>query len=70
METQWMTENDFARVSYELDSLLNDPDVPLQPSLIWHLLDKISNQDQGGTMLSRILGSRNQNADRESSPAD
>jgi hypothetical protein len=70
METQRMTENDFARMSYELDRLLNDPDVPLQPSLIWHLLDKISDWDQGGTMLSRILGSGNGNEDRETSPAD
>ena len=37
-----MTENDYARTLDELDSLLNDPDVPMQPSLIWSLLDKVS----------------------------
>jgi hypothetical protein len=36
--------NDDARKFDELDRLLNDPDVPLQPALIWHLLNEVSGQ--------------------------
>jgi hypothetical protein len=51
-----MTEDDYARTLNELDRLLNDPDVPLRPGLIWRLLDKVSEQDPArGTMLSQIL---------------
>jgi hypothetical protein len=35
-----MTETDYARTLDELDRLLNGPDVPMQPSLIWRLLDR------------------------------
>jgi hypothetical protein len=53
-----MTENDFARTLDELDRLLNDPHVLLQPGLIWSLLDKIMEQDlPGDTTLSQIVGS-------------
>jgi hypothetical protein len=34
--------NDDARKVDELDRLLNGPGVPLQPALIWHLLDEVS----------------------------
>ena len=52
-----MTEDDCTRMLDELDRLLNDPDVPLRPALIWHLLDKVWEQDlPGGTMLSQIVG--------------
>jgi hypothetical protein len=58
MEMQSMTEDDCAQMLNELDRLLNDPDVPLQPGLIWRLLDKVSEQDlPGGTMLSQIVAS-------------
>ena len=51
-----MTENDYAQTLDELERLLNDPDVPMRPELIWGLLDKISEGDlPGGTMLSRIM---------------
>jgi len=33
-----MSEADYARKVDELDRLLNDPDVPMQPDLIWALL--------------------------------
>jgi hypothetical protein len=33
---------DYARKLDELDRLLNDPDVPMQPALIWHLLDEVA----------------------------
>jgi hypothetical protein len=29
----------------ELDRLLNDPDVPMQPAVIWRLVAAISQQD-------------------------
>ena len=32
----------------ELDRLLNDPDVPMQPARVWSLLAEISHHDLGG----------------------
>jgi len=40
-----MTETEYARKLDELDRLLNDPDVPMQPSLVWSLLAEISHHD-------------------------
>jgi hypothetical protein len=58
MEMQSMTEDDCARMLNELDRLPNDPNVPLQPGLIWRLLDNVSQQDlPGDTMLSQIVAS-------------
>lgn len=31
----------------ELDRLLNDPDVPMQASRIWELLDRVSSRNAG-----------------------
>ena len=31
----------------ELDRLLNDPDVPMQPARVWSLLAEISHHDLG-----------------------
>jgi hypothetical protein len=45
-----MNETDYARTLDELDRLLNDPDVPMQPGLIWRLLDKISNEGLLGVL--------------------
>jgi hypothetical protein len=45
-----MTSTDYVRKFDELDRLLNDPDVPIQPELIWCLLDeaaKWETTDQG-----------------------
>jgi hypothetical protein len=36
-----MTSVDYVRKLDELDRLLNDPDVPIQPELIWCLLDEV-----------------------------
>jgi hypothetical protein len=33
-----MTEAEYARKLAELDHLLNDPDVPMQPARVWALL--------------------------------
>jgi hypothetical protein len=53
-----MTEIEYVQTLDELDRLLNDPDVPMQASLIWRLLDKVSEQDlRGGGVLPRILSS-------------
>jgi hypothetical protein len=40
-----MTDEDYARKIDELDRLLNDPDVSMQPERIWSLLDDVSRQD-------------------------
>jgi hypothetical protein len=40
-----MTEEQYARKLNELDRLLNDPDVPMQPARIWSLLAELSEQD-------------------------
>ncbi len=40
-----MTEEDYARKLGEVDRVLNDPCVPIQPALIWRLLAEISEHD-------------------------
>jgi hypothetical protein len=40
-----MTETEHARKLDELDQLLNDPDVPMQPERIWALLAEVSQRD-------------------------
>jgi len=42
-----MTETDYARKLDELDQLLNDPDVPMEPDRVWSLLAEISQRDLG-----------------------
>jgi hypothetical protein len=37
-----MTSADYIRTLDELNRLLNDPDVPLQPELIWCLLYEVA----------------------------
>ena len=37
-----MTEMEYSRKLDELDRLLNDPTVPMQPDLIWSLLADVS----------------------------
>jgi len=39
-----MTEEEYARKLEELDRLLNDPDVPIQPARIWSLLEQIAGE--------------------------
>ncbi len=41
-----MTDTEYNRKLDELDRLLNDPAVPMQPSRIWALMDEIA--DRGG----------------------
>ena len=40
-----MTEEDYAQMLDELDRLLNEPDVPMQPAVIWPLVAEVSHQD-------------------------
>jgi hypothetical protein len=40
-----MTETDYARKLDELDRLLNDPDLPMEPAKVWSLLAEISRRD-------------------------
>jgi len=40
-----MTQQDFDRKLDELDSILNDPDVRLEPSRVWMLLAEVSQHD-------------------------
>ena len=37
-----MTEAEYARKLDELDRLLNDPDVPIEPARVWSLLAEIA----------------------------
>jgi len=40
-----MTDRDYDEKLEELDRLLNDPDVPMEPSRVWSLLAEISHRD-------------------------
>ncbi|HTW27105.1 MAG TPA: peptide chain release factor 1 [Acetobacteraceae bacterium] len=40
-----MTDNEYQRKLDELDRLLNDPDVPMQPERVWALLAEVSYHD-------------------------
>lgn len=45
-----MTDLDYNRKLDELDRLLNDPDVPMQPDRVWSLLAEISKRDMAGML--------------------
>jgi hypothetical protein len=55
-----MTDDDYARTLEELDRLLNDPDVAMQPALIWRLLAEVSGHDMhaAGAMMAGKAQSR------------
>ena len=40
-----MTEAEYASKLDELDRLLNDPDVPMEPARVWSLLAEIAQSD-------------------------
>jgi hypothetical protein len=40
-----VTSTDYARKLDEIDRLLNDPDVTMEPARVWSLLAEISQQD-------------------------
>jgi hypothetical protein len=41
-----MTDAEYARKLDELDRLLNDPDVPMEPAKVWSLLAEIAQRDR------------------------
>ena len=41
----FMTEAEYASKLDELDRLLNDPDVPMEPARVWSLLAEIAQTD-------------------------
>jgi hypothetical protein len=43
-----MTETEYESMLAELDRLLNDPEVPMQPARVWSLLAEISHHDVPG----------------------
>jgi hypothetical protein len=43
-----MTDTEYAYKLDEIDRLLNDPNVPIQPGRIWALLDDVARQDDDG----------------------
>lgn len=47
-----MTETEYGRKLDELDRLLNDPDVPMQPEKVWSLLAEIAQRDLAGARQS------------------
>jgi hypothetical protein len=42
-----MTDTEYARKLDELDRLLNDPDVPMEPAKVWSLLAELARRDAG-----------------------
>jgi hypothetical protein len=44
-----MTDHEYARKLEELDRLLNDPDVPMDPSRVWSLLADLSRHEGTAT---------------------
>jgi hypothetical protein len=45
-----MSETEYARKLDELDRLLNDPDVPMEPARVWNLLAELSSKDRDGAV--------------------
>ena len=41
-----MTETEYGRKLDELDRLLNDPDVPMEPGKVWSILAEIAPRDR------------------------
>jgi hypothetical protein len=48
-----MTDAEYARKLDELDRLLNDPDVPMEPAKVWSLLAEIARQDMATSHAAR-----------------
>jgi hypothetical protein len=44
-----MTDTEYTRKLDELDRLLNDPAVPMEPAKVWSLLAEISQRDLSAT---------------------
>ena len=48
-----MTETEYNRKLGEIDQLINDPEVPMQPHRIWELLDEVADDGQPRSAPSR-----------------
>jgi hypothetical protein len=44
-----MTDAEYARKLDELDRLLNDPNVPMEPAKVWSLMAEIAQRDMAAT---------------------
>jgi hypothetical protein len=58
-----MTDADYAEKLDKLERLLNDPDVPMRPALIWRLLDEVSKHN-AGTVPLMMLGEQSRSTTR------
>lgn len=52
-----MTEFEYSRKLEELDQLLNDPDVAMEPARVWSLLAEIAQRDLASRPSPRPNGS-------------
>lgn len=50
-----MTDADYARKLDELDRLLNDPGVPMEPAKVWSLLAEIAQRDRAAPQAGQKL---------------
>ncbi len=50
-----MTDRDYDEKLEELDRLLNDPDVPMEPSKVWSLLAEISHRDMAAEAARAVV---------------
>jgi hypothetical protein len=55
-----MSNAEYSRKLDELDRLLNDPDVPMQPDRIWSLMADVSRSEAAGAARSALLESGKQ----------
>jgi len=53
-----MTDREYSRKLEELDTLLNDPTVPMQPDRIWSLLADVSKFEVGRTQVQPAFAPR------------
>jgi len=49
-----MTDAEYSRKLDELDRLLNDPDVPMEPARVWSLLAEIAKRDMTSSAGQRM----------------
>jgi hypothetical protein len=47
-----MTDDEYSRKLDQVDRLLNDPSVPIEPALIWTLLAEVSEHEARARTLS------------------
>ena len=48
-----MTEADYDEKTDELDRLLNDPEVPMEPARVWSLLAELTGRGASGAFAKR-----------------